>query len=265
MGGKGDYRLLSSNKFEFTMGLESHHNIAEVFLPPKEQEPVLTVDRAQYPTGRDALIVLSGGMDSTTMLYEYQARIALAVTFNYGSNHNARETECARWHCRNLGIPHLEIPLSFRGEYFERSLLQGADAIPSGHYEDRNMRSTVVPFRNGIMLAVAAGLAESRKLHTLMLANHTGDHAVYPDCRPAFVEAMGSAISAGTYDGIELFCPYTGLTKNEIVARGVELGVDYRHTYSCYRGEERHCGTCGTCTERHEALAAAGLNPTDFD
>lgn len=247
------------------MPLQSQHHLADMFLPPKEEELVLTVDQAQYPKGRDALIVLSGGMDSTTMLYEFKARIALAVTFMYGSNHNTREAECARWHCRNLGIEHLEIPLEFMGKYFESSLLEGADAIPSGHYDDTNMRSTVVPFRNGIMLAVAAGLAESRKLPTIMLANHAGDHAIYPDCRPGFVDAMGKAIAEGTYDGISLFCPYTGLSKNEIVRRGVELGVDYHRTYSCYRGTPRHCGTCGTCTERHEALAAAGLNPTEFD
>ena len=151
------------------------------------------------------------------------------------------------------------------GKYFESSLLSGADAIPSGHYDDENMRSTVVPFRNGIMLAVAAGLAESRGLSTIMLANHAGDHAIYPDCRPGFVDAMGKAIAEGTYEHLTLFCPYTNLTKSDIVKRGVELGVDYRNTYSCYRGGERHCGTCGTCTERHEALADAGLNPVDFD
>ena len=163
------------------MGIESHQHFAEVFLPPKEQELVLTTDLAQHPKRRDALIVLSGGMDSTTLLYEYNARIALAVTFMYGSNHNEREAECARWHCNNLGIEHIQIPLGFIGEHFESSLLSGADAIPSGNYDDKNMRSTVVPFRNGIMLAVAAGLAESRKLPTLMLANHAGDHAIYPD------------------------------------------------------------------------------------
>ncbi len=247
------------------MSLESHHQQAEVFLPPKEEELVFTTDRAQFPKGRDALIVLSGGMDSPTLLYEFKARIALAVTFMYGSNHNEREAECARWHCRNLGIPHIEIPLMFMAEYFESSLLQGADAIPDGHYDDTNMKSTVVPFRNGIMLAVAAGLAESRHLSTIMLANHSGDHAIYPDCRPGFVDAMGKAIAEGTYENITLFCPYTSLSKNDIVKRGVELGVDYRHTYSCYRGGEHHCGTCGTCTERHEALEAAGLNPADFD
>lgn len=226
---------------------------------------MFTTDCAQFPKRRDALIVLSGGMDSTTLLYEFRARIALAVTFSYGSNHNAREAGCARRHCQNLGIEHIEIPLEFMGKYFRSSLLEGADAIPSGHYDDANMRSTVVPFRNGIMLAVAAGLAESRNLSTVMLANHAGDHAIYPDCRPGFVDAMSKAIAEGTYDGIQLFCPYTDLTKSQIVKRGLELGVDYRRTYSCYRGGERHCGTCGTCTERHEALAANGLNPADFD
>ena len=247
------------------MSIQQHHPTPDVFLPPSEEELVLSPDRAEIHVRRDALIVLSGGMDSTTMLYEYASRIGLAVTFLYGSNHNEREAECARWHCARLCIDHLCIPLGFMAEYFESSLLRGADAIPSGRYDDANMRSTVVPFRNGIMLAVAAGLAETRGLRTIMLANHAGDHAIYPDCRPGFVDAMGRAIEAGTYEGIQLFCPYTNLSKSEIVARGVELGVDYRHTYSCYRGGERHCGTCGTCTERREALAAAGLNPFEYD
>ena len=99
----------------------------------------------------------------------------------------------------------------------------------------------------------------------MMLANHAGDHAIYPDCRPPFVNAMAKAIAEGTYDRIELLCPYTNLTKGEIVKRGIELGVDYHHTYSCYRGSEKHCGNCGTCTERHESLAEAGLDPADFD
>lgn len=205
-------------------------------------------------------------MDSVTMLHEYRDSIAAAVTFQYGSNHNKREARCARINCEKLGIEWIEIDLSFMGRHFESSLLQGADAIPEGHYADDNMRSTVVPFRNGIMLAVAAGLAESRKLDGVMIANHSGDHAIYPDCRPGFVDAMGKAIAEGTYEGIRLSAPYTSLTKAEIVARGSRLGVDYSNTYSCYRGEERHCGTCGTCRERAEAFALAGVNdPTVYD
>lgn len=212
---------------------------------------------------KDALIVLSGGMDSVTMLYEYADSIALAVNFNYGANHNAREAECARYNCRKLGIELVEIDLAFMGRYFESSLLSGADAIPSGHYEDENMRSTVVPFRNGIMLSVAAGLAESRGLKAVMIANHGGDHAIYPDCRPGFVKAMGRAIAEGTYEGVELRAPYTDISKADIARRGARLGVDYSHTYSCYRGGEHHCGTCGTCVERREALDAAGLTDVE--
>ncbi len=210
---------------------------------------------------KDSLIVLSGGMDSTTMLYEYASRIALAVNFSYGANHNLREAECARYNCRRLGIELVEIDLGFIGRYFESSLLSGADAIPEGNYDDGNMRSTVVPFRNGIMLSVAAGLAESRGLSTVMIANHSGDHSIYPDCRPAFINAMGQAIDAGTYEHITLSAPYTSLTKNQIAVRGRDLGVDYSHTYSCYKGGEKHCGRCGTCVERREALLAAGLEP----
>lgn len=214
---------------------------------------------------RDTLIIVSGGMDSTTMLHEYAERIALAVTFNYGSNHNAREIECARYNCERLGIKLLVIDLPFIGKLFNSSLLSGADAIPDGQYDDENMRSTVVPFRNGIMLAIAAGIAESEGLTHLMMANHSGDHAIYPDCRPEFAAAMGSAIAAGTYEHISLDTPYTNISKTDIARRGAALGVDYSHTYSCYRGGARHCGTCGTCTERRQAFAEAGIpDPTDY-
>lgn len=208
---------------------------------------------------KDLLLVLSGGMDSTTMLWDYKDRIAAAVTFQYGSNHNRREAECARRNCELAGVEWIEIDLAFMGRYFKSSLLEGADAIPEGHYEAENMKSTVVPFRNGIMLAVAAGLAESRGLKGVMMANHSGDHAIYPDCRPEFVRAMGAAIEAGTYDGLQLVAPYTGWSKGEIARRGKEIGVDYALTYSCYKGGERHCGKCGTCVERREALEFAGI------
>lgn len=215
---------------------------------------------------KDALMVLSGGMDSVTMLYEYADRIDLAVNFSYGSNHNARELECARWHCAKLGIELVEIDLSFIGEYFYSSLLEGADAVPDGEYDFDSMKSTVVPFRNGIMLSAAAGLAESRGLRSVMIANHAGDHALYPDCRKGFVDAMGRAIAEGTYEHIELFAPYTLLTKAQIAKRGKKLGVDYGHTYSCYKGREKHCGRCGTCIERRQALAEAGIDdPTEYE
>jgi 7-cyano-7-deazaguanine synthase len=211
---------------------------------------------------KDAVLILSGGMDSVTMLYEYRDRIALAVSFDYGSNHNAREIPFARLHCERLGIEHITIPLEFMGQYFHSSLLEGAEAIPEGSYADSNMKSTVVPFRNGIMLSVAVGLAESRGLQFVMMANHGGDHTIYPDCRPEFVDAFDQAAKAGTYVGIRLLSPYTALTKADIAARGHQLGIDYAETWSCYKGGERHCGRCGTCIERREALAAAGITDT---
>lgn len=215
---------------------------------------------------KDSLLVLSGGMDSTTLLYDYADRIALAVSFNYGSNHNAREIACAAENCRRLSVPHLVIPLDFMGRYFHSSLLEGADAIPEGHYASDNMKSTVVPFRNGIMLAIAAGLAESRGLRHIMMANHGGDHTIYPDCRPEFVSAMNDAVRCGTFPGITLWAPYTSLTKADIARRGAELGMDYSLTYSCYKGRERHCGKCGTCVERREAFALVGIpDPTIYE
>ena len=211
---------------------------------------------------KDSILVLSGGMDSVTMLHEYHKQIACAVTFNYGSNHNAREIEMARLNCAELGIEIIVIDLEFMKTYFHSSLLSGADAIPEGHYADDNMKSTVVPFRNGIMLAIAAGLAESRGLKRVMLANHAGDHTIYPDCRESFVKAMGKAITEGTWDDVQLYAPYTMLTKGQIAMRGKTLGIDYAKTYSCYKGGEKHCGKCGTCVERREALAEAGIVDT---
>ncbi len=204
-------------------------------------------------------MVLSGGMDSVTMLHEYADRIDLAVNFCYGSNHNARELECARRHCRELGIELVVIDLSFIGELFHSSLLEGSEAVPVGEYDFDNMKSTVVPFRNGIMLAAAAGLAESHGLKAVFIANHAGDHALYPDCREAFVKAMAGAIAEGTYEHIVLEAPYTLLTKADIARRGKEMGLDYSTTYSCYKGRETHCGRCGTCRERRAALAEAGI------
>lgn len=202
----------------------------------------------------NALLIYSGGLDSTTLLYECRDSIRLAVSFDYGSKHNAKEIACAVENCSRLGIRHLVIPLEFIGRYFRSDLLLGGGEIPEGSYDDENMKSTVVPFRNGIMLAVAAGLAESYDLDTVLLANHGGDHAIYPDCRPEFIEAFDAAARAGTYNGVRILSPYCDITKRDIALRGRELGIDYSLTWSCYKGGDAHCGRCGTCTERKEAL-----------
>lgn len=205
-------------------------------------------------------------MDSVTLLHEMKDRIALGVSFDYGSNHNAREIAFAGLHCERLGIRHIVIKLDFMCRYFKSSLLEGAGAVPEGHYEDDNMKSTVVPFRNGIMLSVAAGIAESNGLRYLMIANHGGDHAIYPDCRPEFIRAMSDATKYGTYPGIEIIAPYTCITKSDIARKGKALGINYAETWSCYKGGDRHCGRCGTCVERKEALRDAGIEDlTEYD
>lgn len=208
------------------------------------------------------MIIVSGGMDSVTMLHEYCDRIAVGISFDYGSNHNAREIPFARMHCERLGIKHIVISLDFMNRYFKSSLLEGADAVPDGHYADENMKSTVVPFRNGIMLSIAVGIAESNGLRYVMMANHGGDHSIYPDCRREFVCAFDAAAKAGTYVGAGILAPYTGITKADIARRGKEMGLDYSETWSCYKGGDVHCGRCGTCVERREALAEAGIEDT---
>ena len=216
-------------------------------------------------TTKDGLIVLSGGMDSVTLLYEYQDSLALAVSFDYGSKHNARELPYARLHCERLGIEHLTIPLSFIGEYFRSALLEGGGAIPKGSYDEENMAATVVPFRNGIMLSIAAGLAESRGLTKVYLANHFGDHAIYPDCRASFIRPMHEAILQGTSNAVEVTAPYTDISKGDIARHGKLLGINYAETWSCYEGGDLQCGSCATCIERREAMQEAGIeDPTHY-
>ena len=208
---------------------------------------------------KNSAIIVSGGMDSITLLYDHKDDIALGISFDYGSNHNAREIPFAKMHCERLGIKHITINLDFMHQYFKSSLLDGAEAIPEGHYADDNMKSTVVPFRNGIMLAIAIGIAESNNLDQVFIANHGGDHTIYPDCRPEFINAIDAAATAGTYNNVKVIAPYTKITKSDIARIGKRLGIDYAETWSCYKGGEVHCGKCGTCVERKEALAEAGI------
>lgn len=207
-------------------------------------------------------------MDSCTLLHEYKDNIAIALTFDYGSKQNAQEQRYAIAQCKALGIKHIIIPLNFIKQYFRSALLSDDPKhdIPEGNYNDDNMKSTVVPFRNGIMLSIACGIAESNNLHHVMIANHSGDHAIYPDCRQGFIDAMSLACEQGTYEGITIFAPYTNLTKTDIARRGKALAIDYSMTYSCYRGGDKHCGKCGTCRERKEALHDAGIiDPTPYE
>jgi 7-cyano-7-deazaguanine synthase len=214
------------------------------------------------------LVLLSGGMDSVTVLHMTALlhEVVGAVSFDYGSKHNAKEIPMAAWHAAQLGVKHDVITLDFVNQLFASDLLKSGGEIPDGHYADENMKRTVVPFRNGIMLAIACGLAESREAEALVIAAHSGDHAIYPDCRDPFMRSMAEAMQQGTYVGIKLFRPFIHCDKAEIVRRGYTLGVDYAHTWSCYKGHEIHCGTCGTCVERREAFLQAGVvDPTQYE
>ena len=213
------------------------------------------------------VVLCSGGMDSVTALHWARRRheIAAVLSFDYGAKHNHREIPFAAEHAHALGVPHQVIALDFVNRFFASALLRAGGEIPDGHYEAATMKQTVVPFRNGIMLAVATGFAESRGAEGLVIAAHGGDHAIYPDCREGFMRAMGDAMRQGTYTGMVLLRPFIGLNKAQIAATGARLGVDYAHTWSCYKGGEIHCGRCGTCVERREAFLVAGLpDPTVY-
>ena len=214
-----------------------------------------------------ACVLLSGGMDSVTLLHEAARRheLVACLTFDYGSKHNACEIPFARLHAARLGVPHHVVALDFMDRLFASDLLRSGGRIPDGHYAEDTMKRTVVPFRNGILLAIAAGYAESHGAEMLMIAAHSGDHAIYPDCREEFLGAMATAVREGTYARLEIERPFVHLDKAGIARLGAGLGVDFRETWSCYKGGELHCGTCGTCVERREAFLLAGIeDPTSY-
>jgi 7-cyano-7-deazaguanine synthase len=207
------------------------------------------------------IVLISGGMDSVAALYDSYEKydVICGLSFDYGSKHNYKEIPFAEYHCKKLKIEHKIIDLKFMNEHFSSTLLQSGGDIPEGHYESENMKQTVVPFRNGIMLAIAAGLGESIGAAGLVIAAHSGDHAIYPDCREEFLSSMSDAVKYGTYDNIQILRPFVHMSKTEIAERGSELGIDFSKTWSCYKGEDIHCGKCGTCVERIEALDKANL------
>jgi 7-cyano-7-deazaguanine synthase len=213
------------------------------------------------------VVLCSGGLDSVTALH-WAAReheVVAALSFDYGAKHSGRELPCAVEQARGLGVRHESVELGFIDRLFSSALLRSGAAIPEGHYEAETMKQTVVPFRNAIFLSIACGLAESRGAEGLVIAAHGGDHAIYPDCREDFMAAMGEAMRLGTYAGVQLLRPFITYSKGRIVAEGARLGVDFARTWSCYKGGQLHCGRCGTCVERREAFAEAGVaDPTDY-
>jgi len=214
------------------------------------------------------VVLCSGGMDSVTALHwaRREHAVVAAVSFDYGAKHNHRELPLAAEQAARLGVRHEVIPLDFVNRLFASALLKSGGEIPEGHYEAENMRQTVVPFRNAIMLSIACGLAESRGAEGLVIAAHTGDHTIYPDCREEFMQAMAEAMRLGTYASVRLLRPFIALSKGQIAAEGARLGVDFTRTWSCYKGGAVHCGQCGTCVERREAFLQAGIaDPTEYE
>jgi len=214
------------------------------------------------------VVLCSGGMDSVTALH-WAARahtIVAAISFDYGAKHSARELPMAAAQAAALGVRHEVAKLDFANQLFSSALLQTGGEIPDGHYAAENMKQTVVPFRNAVFLSIACGFAESVGAEGLVIATHGGDHAIYPDCREEFMAAMGESMRLGTYAEVKLLRPFIALTKGQIAAEGARLGVDFARTWSCYKGGARHCGRCGTCVERREAFAQAGVpDPTDYE
>lgn len=217
-----------------------------------------------------ALVLLSGGMDSTALTSElvagHGAENVQAVGINYGQKH-ARELQSAQRVADHLGVPYDVIDLSVLARSLTSALTGNGD-VPHGHYSASNMAATVVPNRNAIMLMVAVGIASSRGLDAVYTAVHAGDHPIYPDCRPEFVAAASEAARLGTagMGDIEIRAPFVDINKADIVTRGHQAEAPFDLTWSCYQGGELHCGKCGTCVERAEAFAIAGVpDPTRYE
>ena len=218
-------------------------------------------------TGK-TVVTFSGGIDSTTLLYQLLGEDCevLALSVDYGQRHRIELEHAARIAGR-LGIRHEIADLSSISRLLAGSSLTGEDIpVPLGHYEDESMKQTVVPNRNMLLLSVAAAWAISEKADSVAYAAHSGDHAIYPDCRSEFAEALGGAIALADWHKVELLRPFVDKTKEDIARLAAELDVPLELTWSCYQGGRRHCGACGTCIERREAFLLAEISdPTDYD
>jgi 7-cyano-7-deazaguanine synthase len=214
------------------------------------------------------VVIHSGGMDSTVLLYHLRAEgfDVAALSVDYGQRHR-KELERAKEICRLIGVHHEIADLSGLTRLLGGSALTNSSVdVPEGHYAEESMKTTVVPNRNMLMMSVAICWAVARKAQFVAYGAHAGDHTIYPDCRPEFAAAMDNAARLADWSEVGVLSPFVEMTKTDIARRGSELGVPFELTWSCYKGEERHCGRCGTCVERAAAFAAAGvLDPTDYE
>ena len=206
----------------------------------------------------NVILAYSGGMDSTTLLYwlKYKGYTVQTLGFDYGQKHN-KEIDIATQLSQQVGIDHNVVSLTALKEAFGNNALTGECAVPHGHYEDETMRSTVVPNRNMIMLAVVTAYAISHNSQYVAYACHAGDHAIYPDCRVSFVRAMSVVLGVCNWQPITLLTPFITFDKTKVCKIAQELNVPISQTWSCYQGGEKHCGLCATCVERKEAFKLA--------
>jgi len=212
------------------------------------------------------VLTYSGGLDSTVLLYELrrQGHEVKCLSVDYGQRHR-KEIEAAAAICRELGVEHRVADLRAVQPLLAGSALTDDLPVPEGRYDDASMKQTVVPNRNMILLSLAIAWAVSLKADAVAYAAHAGDHPVYPDCRPAFIEVMRQAARLCDWHPVELLAPLADRRKADLVRLGAELGVPFEHTWSCYRGQAVHCGRCGTCVERREAFRLAGIpDPTAY-
>lgn len=216
------------------------------------------------------VVLFSGGLDSTVLLtaLKHTCETVVALNFSYGSKHNTREREAALQITEELDITYYGYDLStycyrtvpsVHEPFLRSTLLQSGGEIPEGHYEDESMKTTIVPFRNGIILSLAIGFAASREFNTVAIGVHGGDHAIYPDCRPNFMAGMKAAALFGTQSGVKIVTPQIALVKREVVATGYLIDAPMELSWSCYKGEDLHCGKCGACVERKEAFELAKI------
>jgi len=214
-----------------------------------------------------AVIIYSGGMDSYTVLHKalQQGVQPTALSFNYGQRHK-KELDYAARVCKSLNIPHTIVDISAINQLLAGSSLTDDIAVPEGHYEEPSMKQTVVPNRNMILLSLAIGHAVSIEANAVYYGAHSGDHAIYPDCRPEFVERMNDVSRIANYEPIDIVSPYLNNTKGEILADGLAMGLDYGLTWTCYNGREKACGKCGACQERLEAFALnQATDPLEYE
>jgi 7-cyano-7-deazaguanine synthase len=201
------------------------------------------------------VVIYSGGMDSFTVLNRAikDGKEVFALSFDYGQRH-VKELQCASKVCKSLNIKHKVIDISSINQLLAGSSLTDDIDIPEGHYAAENMKSTIVPNRNMILLSLAVGYAVSVGASQVYYGAHSGDHAIYPDCRPEFVQKMNDVCQIANYESVEIFSPYLTVNKSAILADGLSMGLNYSETWTCYNGREKACGKCGSCQERLEAF-----------